>query len=414
LAAALAMWAGPTALSDRWNPAMLTVTHLLTLGYMGMVMLGALMQVFPVVIGHPFRFAPWVSRVVHAGLTFGVLLLAGGFLWPSLGLMPAALLVLALSVAVFLITAVSTLVQVEAWGDTARAIALALSAFAATAGLGVWLALGHTGITGLQRHWTDLHALWGLAGWVPLLLMGVAFQVVPMFQITPEYPRFVRRGFPVALFALLLVSTLLHGVGSSGITAVVCQAAGGLILAGFAATTLLLQQRRRRTRPDVTVAYWRTGLICLLLAVILWTAGRIHADLRVDARFASSLGILMIPGFALSVINGMLYKIVPFLVWLHLAMAPAEPDRKPAGKAPGMKRIIPEQHAWWQWRAHVLGLAVLGAAAIGVPGALQTGALILAIAFARLGLDILHAIRVYAGHLALERTTKRAARPERQ
>ena len=30
------------------------------------------------------------------------------------------------------------------------------------------------------------------------------------------------------------------------------------------------------------------------------------------------LGVLMIVGFAMSVINGMLYKIVPFLVWFHL------------------------------------------------------------------------------------------------
>jgi hypothetical protein len=46
---------------------------------------------------------------------------------------------------------------------------------------------------------TDLHAVWGLAGWTALLLVaGVAYQVVPMFQMTPPYPSLARRGFCAA------------------------------------------------------------------------------------------------------------------------------------------------------------------------------------------------------------------------
>lgn len=391
----LAALAGTAGLADRWMPAALAATHLLTLGYMGMIMLGAMMQVFPVVIGHPFRHALRVSRVVHACLTSGVLLLAAGFLTVSPVLFLASLFLLAAALLTFFAAAGRTLIDVEVWGDTSRAIALALAAFAVMSGLGVWLALGHTSYAALYRTWTNIHAGWGLAGWVPLLLMGVAYQVVPMFQLTPPYPAWLRRFFPVTLFAMLLVVTLAHGFGLPPWIERVAHTIAGVVLAGFAATTLALQHRSRRSRRDVTVAYWRMGMLCLIVAVLTWLAGQWLPAVGTDIRFALFVGALMIPGFALSVINGMLYKIVPFLVWLHLALAPASPTGPAAGKVPGVKRIIPEKRAWWQLKAHALALLLIFAGVLGAPGALPAGALVFALASACLGYDILNALRLY-------------------
>lgn len=395
LSGIIVIWAGTAGLSGRWMPAVLAATHLLTLGYMGMIMLGALMQIFPVVIGHPFRRSTLVSTIVHASLTLGVLLLAGAFLIPRDLLVAAALLMLAAALLTFLAAAWETLWHVEAWGDTARAIALALAAFAVMAGLGLWLALGHTSYLALPRSWTDMHAGWGLAGWVPLLLMAVAFQVVPMFQLTPDYPRVLRRVFPVALFTMLAAGTLAHGLALPEWTMRLSQAIAALVLAGFAAATLELQRRRRRRRPDVTVAYWRVGLLCLILAVLLWTAGQLLSKVSADPRYALMLGVLMVPGFSLSVINGMLYKIVPFLVWLHLTMAPAARDRPLAGTVPGVKQIIPEKRARLQLRAHALSLLLIGAGVAGAPGMLQAGGFVFVFACAFLGRDILSALRIY-------------------
>jgi len=49
-AAGLIVWA-PEALASRWTPQALALTHALTLGFLAMVMLGALMQMLPVVAG---------------------------------------------------------------------------------------------------------------------------------------------------------------------------------------------------------------------------------------------------------------------------------------------------------------------------------------------------------------------------
>ena len=64
LAGALLAWAGPDALASRWTPALLGVTHLLTLGFMATAMVGALLQILP-----------GAGLLAASGLTLGVSLL---------------------------------------------------------------------------------------------------------------------------------------------------------------------------------------------------------------------------------------------------------------------------------------------------------------------------------------------------
>ncbi len=82
LAAGLLLAAGgPELLASRWTPGLLAATHLITVGFMLQIMLGALIQILPVVagvnLGNPLRVARWL----HAGLSAGAILLAGGLLW---------------------------------------------------------------------------------------------------------------------------------------------------------------------------------------------------------------------------------------------------------------------------------------------------------------------------------------------
>jgi len=51
LAGLLIAFEGPDIFVSRWMPAVLAVTHLLTLGFMLQMMLGALIQILPVVAG---------------------------------------------------------------------------------------------------------------------------------------------------------------------------------------------------------------------------------------------------------------------------------------------------------------------------------------------------------------------------
>jgi hypothetical protein len=90
--------------------------------------------------------------------------------------------------------------------------------------------------------------------------------------------------------------------------------------------------------------------------------------------------LTFILGFAMSIILGMLYKIVPFLVWFHLFRGGVSAVKV---GIPNMKEIIPERWMWWHLWLHVSTFfAVLLATRWGlaawlvIPGLLLQGILL--------------------------------------
>ena len=116
-----------------------------------------------------------------------------------------------------------------------------------------------------------------------------------------------------------------------------------------------MQSQRRRKLPDVTLNFWRVGMVSLLLAIGLWLTARVVPAYGNSDGYGLFLGLLMIVGFAMSVINGMLYKIVPFLVWFHLQ------SRRGANgpKIPNVREILPGSSAKRQMWLHCYALATL-------------------------------------------------------
>jgi hypothetical protein len=233
-------------------------------------------------------------------------------------------------------------------------MSLALTALTVTLVLGIGLGM----LFGFQINlpfpqiMTDLHLTWGLIGWMVLLLIGVAYQVVPMFQITPAYPKRLTNLLVPLIFLSLLLWTICYILAFfNKIPVLVPQILMGLIglgLSGFAVATLTIQKRRLRKLPDITLNYWRVGMLSLLLSVILWLA-------NIDSIF---LIILFIGGFVLPVIQGMLYKIIPFLVWLHLQNQQGNNQMKRI-KVPNMKKIIPDKQARYQFWLYMLAFGLL-------------------------------------------------------
>jgi hypothetical protein len=116
-------------------------------------------------------------------------------------------------------------------------------------------------------------------------------------------------------FGLLLlhaaVPLLLHGATLP----VGAELAGGILL--FALVILHLQSRWRRKRPDVTLDFWRLGMAGLIGCVLARFVARLWPASADGDAYTLLLGVLFIGSFAVSVVNGMRYKIVPFLAWFH-------------------------------------------------------------------------------------------------
>jgi len=212
-----------------------------------------------------------------------------------------------------------------------------------------------------------------------------------MFQLTPPYTPRLSRWLAGALFALLLlhsIEPLLPNVAARLIDAAL---AAGILL--FAVATLRLQSRRRRKLPDVTLDYWRLGMASLIACVAVWIAAQFDTAWAESDAYPLLLGILFIGGFAVSVVNGMLYKIVPFLAWFHLQ---SQLQAK-AGTIPTMKDMIAERWQRRQFRLHLIACVLL----IGVPFWPQLGIAagsVLAGSAVVLWVNLWSAVRRFAGH----------------
>ena len=403
LAGLLLLWEGPDLLLSRWTPGALAATHLLTIGFMLQTMLGALIQIMPVVAGvniqNPVIFARWV----HIGLTLGALALVSGFYFSLPAALTMAAIVLGISVSVFLIGVIRPLSHTPTTSPTIRGLKLAMFGLAGVVGLGVLLALA------LAHGWaiplmalTDLHASWGLGAWGGILLAAMAYVVVPMFQLTPGYQARLSWWFPL----LLLICVGIWSVGvllDLAILGRLAQAFASLLGMGFCGFTMRLQLKRRRARADTTYRYWQLGLSCAIFALFMVLTATLWPSLAESNAWPLVIGLLLIIGGFLSFITGMLYKIIPFLGWMHL---------QTLGEykipAPPMKKILDEPAMNLQMLAHGLALLVL-LVAVFVPELVRLGGLLFAIASGLLMWNVFGAARRYRQHsvLILEKLAKR-------
>ena len=378
----LLAWLGPEAFASRWSPGLLAVVHLLTVGFMLQAMAGALLQILPVAAGANVWRPLFVARCAHVGLGLGALCLAGGFLFGIPLLFRGAMLLLGATVAGYALVVGLSLTRTAARGATVVAMRLSILALLPTLVLGEFLA----GAFGWQLNLplmdlVQLHAAWAFVGWGLLLVMGVAYLVVPMFQLTPPYRPPVSTALPVAQFSLLLAwSALVLADLPHKMPALLM----ALPVAGFAVLTLVLQQRRRRRLPDVTLLFWRVGMLALIGAVLAVAVDVLLPE--AGARLEILAGVLLIPGVFVSLISGMLYKIMPFLNWLHL--------QRVAPPAPNMKHMLGEAAMTRQFRLHLLSLLV-ALAAVFLPVLVRPAGLLLAASALYLEWNLLGVARIY-------------------
>jgi hypothetical protein len=376
----LLAWSGPHALASRWSPATLALTHLLTLGVLTMTMLGALLQMLPVVAGLRPGGPGWAPAALWLALCGGTLGLAAGLGLSSPAWLGAGGALLACALVLALLTAGRALAgQADqaalamAKGMRAALVALVL---AGSAGLALVAALsGRLALDVLAV--VDAHAALGLAGWVGMLVLAAALQVLPMFQSAqPYHEGFARTAPALALLGLVVWSgTRLYGMPGGWVAG--AMTAG--VLAWFAGATLRALRSRKRS-PDTLTRSWQLALAALLAACALWAwPGEVpHKEWL--------LGVLFIGGFALTIVNGMLYKIVGFLLWYHQQAGGADP-----ATVIKIGQLLPDSRARRQLLLHGAAVAALLAALLAWPLAARWSGVLLFLSQGLAACDFLRA-----------------------
>ncbi len=365
----LLLIANEEELTSRWSSTMLAATHGITLGFMLMVMLGALFQVLPVAVGVAIPSARKTALIVHSFLVIGVTGLTGGLYFKLNEALLIATISLFISLAYFL-TKVFQGFSGMRKTVTSVAIRLAIISLLITVLLGLLLTLSWVdpSLVPAFRLWTNTHLLWGVVGWVLLLIMGVSFQIVPMFYVTPDYPDWLSRYLPLAIFIQLLIYSLLQTLiyhstitGSTFnfidthiITIIKYETLQNLLTLSliisaliFPTYTLHLLSRRKRKVHDTTIWFWNTAMSNFIFAASIFLLLIVDDPLLLmidNSQLSTQLeilaGVSLLVGVVMTLITGMLLKIVPFLVWLNLQQRWIKTPEK---KMPlsNMQQVIP-------------------------------------------------------------------------
>ena len=394
-AGGLLLWSGPNLFASRWTPAALALTHLITLGFMLQVMLGAMQQLLPVVAGANMARPLRVATVVHATITLGTVSLVAAFLSFSPLLFGSAALLMGAGVLTFVVAAARALAGVASTTPIVSGLRLALLGLGVTVSLGLLLAvsLGWSLDVALAQL-ANIHLGWGLMGWGGMLLSVVGSVVVPMFQQTQSYPAWYERNFSYVTLGGVVLWSLAEWAAWEQ-AAFILSIGIVLLAAVFALLTLTLQYRSKRAKRDAVQRLWQLAMVSTLAACVLWLLVRVFPLMDQWQGWPLLFGALLLFGGFMSVIVGMLYKIVPFLVWLHL-----HEHGKGRLITPNMKKVLADTHINRQTIAHFLALGLLLLAIWQPLWFTYPAGVALVIANAWLLRNLLLALGVYRSHMA--------------
>ena len=323
--------------SNQYSPFAIGLVHLFTLGILSMIIFGAMQQMMPVLAGAVIKKPRLFANIVHSSLVLGTLLLSFSFILEIRFLLHIAILFLSIAFLTFFIVSIKLLFNVKYLTSTVKAMRLFSLAGLITLFLGLYLAVSHITLNFDENYYTllFLHILFGLCGFALLLIMGVSFQVIPMFYVALDFPKFIQHKVPLILFVLLFVFAILLYFD---INLLILKVIFATLIISFCFYGLKSLNNRKRPVFDATLWYWKLSLGSLIVSMIIW----------LNPFFESNyiLAIVFAFGFLYSLLQGMVYKIIPFLSWFHLSS-------KGYFKLPTIREFIDERYIKVHFFLHI-------------------------------------------------------------
>ncbi len=353
-----------------FDPYIAGWVHWYLLGFVMMVIFGAMAQLIPVVVevGH---HSVDLYYVIWPLLLIGTLLMAFGFWWFAAVLPYGGLLVLT-AMLIYLYDTLMTLKKAERITLTVKT-ALAANIFLTlgiVVGFLMSLAIG-AGVKIDLAWWLGTHAVLVLGGYVLLTIMGLSLILLPMFALAHGFKEHsIERAFKLMLGGVILhLFSSLIGFGFGRELAIVIM----LTAIGFYFHQIyLIYKIRARKENDIWARSMFFSFATLAIALFLSLA-----TLFIDSeRLMLSAAWFLIMGFVSFMITGHLYKIIPFLVWFE-RFSPLVGKKR----VPMLHEMYPKRMANWEFAFSAAGVIVAGVGIIlGVNDLFRGGVALLIVA----------------------------------
>lgn len=379
----LAPWVLPLALLAPNFPHVLALVHTVTLGWLTMTIMGASLQLTPVIVVAPLR-ATTLLRWQYPVFLCGVVCLIAGFWWWQTWLLAIGGTVIVLAVAHYVVVLGITLAHATTRPLTVSFLGASLIYLCLVVSLGLTAAWNFvTDFLGAGLEQVLLvHITLGVVGWLSCMLVGVSYTLGRLFLLAHTHDD--RWGKYVFLFLNSGIVLLASGV-LLGWTPLVW--VGGILLisaAGvFTGDSWRLLKARQRKRLEVTQYHSLTAMGYFLLIMVVGIV-MLLVGWGTPAAW-TALGLAALVGWLGQSTIGYLYKIVPFLVWSE-RYGPLVGTRL----VPLMREMVHERWAWASWWLMNLSLpAMIGAALWQQVLALQIASGVLALSLLLVAANIL-------------------------
>lgn len=361
-----------------FQPALLGLVHLCVLGWLMPIAIGALHELVPFVFERRVgsERAAWGAFAMYVvgavGFIAQMWVLRVGWLLAVAGTS------VAVALWIYALNFFATILSSKAKGSlTAINIAASLVYLLAAVTLGAALAwnLCFPYLPGDHLALLRAHAHVAGLGFFGLLIMGVAYRLLEMFLLSHGASE--RAGFVafVAINAALLMLIATFVLDDAHRLLVPAAVAAAIGIVAFLAQVSAIVMRRMQRKIDVALGHTATSF--LYLATALWTGigvAFLPTGSPLHDRMTLAYGLLFVPGFIGTIVIGQLYKIVPFLVWLH-RFSPYVGLKK----LPSASELLPERPKQLQYLLMHAGLASLAVGVMVQSAALRTAG---AVAFA--------------------------------
>lgn len=306
-------FAAPDLLLHYFNPHILAIVHTAALGWATMIIFGAAYQLLPVICERDL-YSERLSFFSYCFLAIGVTILVIAFwhffagFWMILGGSCIVMSVILYLINVWQTTLICRQYSIQKTFVLSSAIWLL---FTVSLGLILAINLAFPFIKGNHLDILKLHAHAGLAGWFLQLITGVSVKLVPMFLLgKSKKEKLLKWSF--ALQNLGLILFLLDGFFFGVSIRFLCYAL--FIFSGIVLWLLFLYdvfKNRIKKAVDFSMRHSFVSGICLLISCLLIPCIYYFSG----TKWAILYGTLLFLGWISSIILGMTFKTLPFIVW---------------------------------------------------------------------------------------------------
>lgn len=304
-----------------FNAELLAVTHLLVLGWITMIIFGALYQLLPVILEVKL-YSELLAKFSFGLLGIGTILLAYAFWQFSFGnLMFVAGTLIVISVTLFVVnvlhTARSSLKKIVERTFIVCSVFWLL--FTVLAGLTLAINILHPFLKVSHIELLKLHAHAGLIGWFIQLIIGVSSKLLPMFMVA-HHVNTKKLNFAFYTINLGLIAGIisLFIQSRTGIISGVVLVVSGLI----AYLLFLLDAYKKRIKKQLDIGMKQTALSFAILVIPLFLIFTLVFNIEwlsaLTLPLSVAYGSAIVLGFITSLVMGQTYKTLPFIVWLKV------------------------------------------------------------------------------------------------